>query len=520
MGRRSVVRVAISLLLLPVITTHNNNSINLQTDSSQSMDVFDGSGEGSGQMINSAELTDIQTETNFIEEWLSDSTNESSVQQKQFLNNETFSSVERLATVLSVSSLQLSSEDNNETKPNPASSATNSTDPITKGENNSEFHQQVSNQTFSPLMEFDDPFNTSKNHIEYDNASFSDSNTSHTAASHIDAQQYTGSVSADSVSVIKWDRDNISSPSIKDNVTEDSFEQPLDEHSFKQRLNVVPTRHQNQTAEEQSNASVTDIKFVNLENYNRSESQSEAMHETVEDSKEQSDSPAVHNLNNLFDSEETFEKVFNMSVNDTLDSQHKHHFSHQQESEEQAERSVSNEQVSVSDTENRTTDNNLNFNDFSALNNAFEIYHYSRSDADGDNRTLAQHIEELVLNRLPSLDKHKANPPDSQHQGGDQIGSEDHEEDDISLGVEISPEEISESDNEETHSGATLAFVFDSTGSMWDDLVQVKMGAERIMATMLERPDKPIYNYVLVPFHDPSKLSYPYLLEQFTLRCT
>ncbi|KDR12788.1 hypothetical protein L798_13365, partial [Zootermopsis nevadensis] len=49
----------------------------------------------------------------------------------------------------------------------------------------------------------------------------------------------------------------------------------------------------------------------------------------------------------------------------------------------------------------------------------------------------------------------------------------------------------------------TLAFVFDSTGSMWDDLVQVKMGAERIMAAMLERPDKPIYNYVLVPFHDP-----------------
>jgi hypothetical protein len=510
MGRRSVVHVAISLLLLPVITTHNNNSINLQTDSSQSMDVFDGSGEGSGQMINSAELTDIQTETNFIEEWLSDSTNESSVQQKQFLNNETFSSVERLGTVLSVSSLQLSSEDNNETKPNPASSATNSTDPITKGENNSESLQQASNQTFSPLVEFDDPFNTSKNHIEYD------SNTSHIAASHMDPQQYTSSVNADCVSVIKWDTDNISSPSIKDNVTEDSFEQPLDEHSFKQRLNVVPTRHQNQTAEEQSNASVTEIKFVNFKNYNRSE----AMHATVEHSQEQSDSPAAHNLNNLFDSEETFEKVFNMSVNDTVDSEHKHHFSHQEDSEEQAERSVSNAQVSGSDTENRTTDNNLNFNDFSALNNAFEIYHYSHSDADGDNRTLAQHIEELVLNRLPSLDKHKANTPDSKHQGGDQIGSEDHEEDDISLGVEISPEEISESDNEETHSGATLAFVFDSTGSMWDDLVQVKMGAERIMATMLERPDKPIYNYVLVPFHDPSKLLYPYPLEQFTLRCT
>jgi hemicentin len=40
---------------------------------------------------------------------------------------------------------------------------------------------------------------------------------------------------------------------------------------------------------------------------------------------------------------------------------------------------------------------------------------------------------------------------------------------------------------------------------MWDDLVQVKTGAERIMATMLDLPDRPIYNYVLVPFHDPSK---------------
>lgn len=53
---------------------------------------------------------------------------------------------------------------------------------------------------------------------------------------------------------------------------------------------------------------------------------------------------------------------------------------------------------------------------------------------------------------------------------------------------------------------ATLAFVFDSTGSMWDDLVQVKQGAAKIMATMLGRPDKPIYDYVLVPFHDPGEI--------------
>lgn len=58
---------------------------------------------------------------------------------------------------------------------------------------------------------------------------------------------------------------------------------------------------------------------------------------------------------------------------------------------------------------------------------------------------------------------------------------------------------------------ATLAFVFDTTGSMWDDLRQVRQGAEKIMDTMLQRPDKPIYDYVLVPFHDPRK----YWIEVF-----
>lgn len=52
-------------------------------------------------------------------------------------------------------------------------------------------------------------------------------------------------------------------------------------------------------------------------------------------------------------------------------------------------------------------------------------------------------------------------------------------------------------------SAVTLAFVFDGTGSMWDDLVQVKRGAQLIMRTMKERDDNPIHNYVLVPFYDP-----------------
>ena len=34
---------------------------------------------------------------------------------------------------------------------------------------------------------------------------------------------------------------------------------------------------------------------------------------------------------------------------------------------------------------------------------------------------------------------------------------------------------------------------------------QVIEGAAKILATTLARREKPLYNYVLVPFHDPSK---------------
>ncbi|XP_032334547.1 hemicentin-2 isoform X3 [Camelus ferus] len=54
-----------------------------------------------------------------------------------------------------------------------------------------------------------------------------------------------------------------------------------------------------------------------------------------------------------------------------------------------------------------------------------------------------------------------------------------------------------------TTGDATLAIVFDVTGSMWDDLMQVMDGASRILERSLSRGGQAIGNYALVPFHDP-----------------
>ncbi|CAI4229355.1 unnamed protein product [Auanema sp. JU1783] len=56
---------------------------------------------------------------------------------------------------------------------------------------------------------------------------------------------------------------------------------------------------------------------------------------------------------------------------------------------------------------------------------------------------------------------------------------------------------------DETAGKSSLTFVFDITGSMFDDLVQVREGARKIFQTVMAQREKLIYNYIMVPFHDP-----------------
>lgn len=51
----------------------------------------------------------------------------------------------------------------------------------------------------------------------------------------------------------------------------------------------------------------------------------------------------------------------------------------------------------------------------------------------------------------------------------------------------------------------SLLIVFDATGSMHDDLEQLRAGAREIINEMSARSDNPVFNYILVVFRDPSK---------------
>lgn len=52
----------------------------------------------------------------------------------------------------------------------------------------------------------------------------------------------------------------------------------------------------------------------------------------------------------------------------------------------------------------------------------------------------------------------------------------------------------------------SLLIAFDTTGSMAADLQQLQSGAEDIVRTFSEKPNDPIYNYVLSLFNDPCEL--------------
>jgi hypothetical protein len=52
----------------------------------------------------------------------------------------------------------------------------------------------------------------------------------------------------------------------------------------------------------------------------------------------------------------------------------------------------------------------------------------------------------------------------------------------------------------------SLLIVFDATGSMHDDLEQLRSGAKEIIHELSARTDNPIFNYILVVFRDPGEL--------------
>ena len=391
---------------------------------------------------------------------------ETSVVPEHFARNESLSSTQDLPSFLSVSNLQNCAEGNGAANPK-ENSAVVVTEP---GHSSGLFEQTGSNESGNTLQEFESHFYLSDSDSE----------------DHMTAQQYRDE--ADHAS------DSNKSPVNTEGALED------DEDNGTRMVSDVSTVYQNHiTAVNNSYA-----KHADLRDGSRTESHNQAINESSTGPQmliqQQSDSAVDEYIHNALQGEETFERVFGISEDDAFESEGRHYFGYQADSERHAEQAPGSDMgVSGSNTERASADNESTF---PALDNVFEVHHYSRSADTGDprvaehNTTLAGSVEQLVLSRLP---------PMLNDTRSDDVVSGDPERDDVPLGLEISPDEIDENGGGETHGGVSLAFVFDSTGSMWDDLMQVKIGAERIMATMLERPDKPIYNYVLVPFHDPSK---------------
>ncbi|XP_069698018.1 hemicentin-1-like isoform X2 [Periplaneta americana] len=470
------------LILLSITTIRNAECVNPQSN----VDIFDGSGGGSGQVTSSRELTDTQVVTTL--NGLELSSTESSVVQDQLLSDVQHSSTEELSTTfLRLNNSNLSPDENKEDNQQTAILPLNS----------NELQQDV-------------------NELEQVKDELSDSITSYVSAE----ENKQNVASADINANITTDMRNNSNSAMKDEDYEDDiFKQPYDENSFNQLLNDMGSLSKD--LNDSATHSNSEKNVDNLEDYNSQQSQNQKTNDQKDASfshQIQSDSPFDHSLNNSLESDDIFEKVFNISVEDE-DGEHPNYFTYQADSRHRTQYPPKSTDVSALNNasyRSQSDDNNLH----PSLDSIFEVYHYARNDTN-QNKTLAHHIEEIVLNRLPSLQNRGANASSGQDvnksESEDDEDEEVDEDDDIGNGLEplsinFVPDEDKEEeeekkeeeeDGEETPSGASLAFVFDSTGSMWNDLVQVKMGAERIMATMLERPDKPIYNYVLVPFHDP-----------------
>lgn len=65
---------------------------------------------------------------------------------------------------------------------------------------------------------------------------------------------------------------------------------------------------------------------------------------------------------------------------------------------------------------------------------------------------------------------------------------------------------------------SSLVFVFDTTGSMFNDLKQLREGAEMILKTALEESNI-IADFVFVPFHDPGNDKYKKNLKKELYFC-
>jgi hypothetical protein len=282
---------------------------------------------------------------------------------------------------------------------------------------------------------------------------------------HVTAQQYRDD--ADNASVVTRDS-NKSSVNTEGGLGDD-------EDNINRLINDVSTLYQNQNTAVNNSYAI----HAHLREDTRAESPNKAMNESMTGpqllNQQQSDSAVDEYINNAFQNEETFEQVFNISENDAFESEARHNFGYQADSDRHAEPAPEADwRVSESYTVRPSADNEDNL---PALDNIFEVHHYSRSSDTGDPRvaengtTLAERVEQLVLNRLPPMPNHTRS---------DDMVSGDPERDDGPLGLEISPDEIDENGDGETHSGVSLAFVFDSTGSMWDDLMQVKIGVRFI----------------------------------------